>query len=158
MTDGGPDRIEALVTELVDARREFVEALDTALAKRGADARLVGEWGARELVAHIGYWAGHGAEAIHAAEQGRADEFDVGDQEVEARNETVARVARETDLATIRRREAASFEAFVDRLRALDPALLDLRLAEWGTLHDGIREDGVLHYRVHAQELRELTG
>jgi hypothetical protein len=142
-----------LARELTEARTNFMDALDRVTAERGPDARLAGEWGARELVAHLGYWVGHAAEAIHAVEQGRADEFDVGDQEVDVRNETVARVARQASLATVRRREAASVEALIERLDDLDPALLETRLAAWGTLHDGIREDGAVHYRTHANQL-----
>ena len=142
-----------LADELSEARAAFVAKLDRLLAERGPDARLSGEWGPRELVAHLGYWAGHAAEAIHAVEQGRADEFGIGDREVDARNETVARVARETILATVRRREAASVEALLERLRGLDPSLLGTPLASWGSLHDGIREDGAVHYREHTADL-----
>jgi hypothetical protein len=142
-----------LAEELSEARAAFLAKLDRVLAERGPDAPLAGEWGARELVAHLGYWVGHAADAIHAVEQGRADEFDVGDHEVDARNETVARVARQTNLATVRRREAASFDALVERLGRLDSALLETPLATWGSLHDGIREDGAVHYREHADGL-----
>ena len=31
---------------------------------------LTGEWSARELIAHLGYWTGHATEALHHAEQG----------------------------------------------------------------------------------------
>jgi hypothetical protein len=145
----GNDRVEALIGELVDARRDLFAAVD----RLDPGARLVGEWGARELIAHLGYWVGHAAEAIHTVEQGRAAEFDVADHEVDERNATVARVARQTNLATVRRREEGSFEALVERLRALDPALLDVRLADWGTLEAGIREDGAVHYREHLDQL-----
>ena len=62
-------------------------------------------------------------------------------------------LAPETNFATVRRREAASVEALLDRLRGLDPSLLGTPLASWGSLHDGIREDGAVHYREHADEL-----
>jgi hypothetical protein len=140
---------EAIADDLAEARRAFFERLDAL----PPDRRRIGEWGELELVAHLGYWIGHAAEAIHAAEQGRAAEFDVADHEVDERNATVARVARQTNLATVRRREQASFEALVERLGALDPALLDVRLADWGTLEAGIREDGPVHYREHLEQL-----
>ena len=76
--------------------------------------RVVGEWSARELVAHLGYWAGHAVEVIHAVETGRAAEVGIGEPSVDERNETVARVARQTDLATVRKREAASAQALLD--------------------------------------------
>ena len=140
---------DALVEELVAARREFFAALD----RLDPGTPVTDEWGARELIAHLGYWAGHAAEAIHHVEQGRAAEFDVADREVDERNANVARVARQTSLEIVRRREEASFTALVERLRALDPALLDVRLAAWGTLESGIREDGAIHYREHLDQL-----
>ncbi len=151
MTEALPER---LADELVAARAEFFAALATIDPARLADPGLHGTWSARELIAHLGYWVGHAAEAVHAAEEGWADAFEVGDGEVDGRNETVARIARQTDLETVRRREAASFDALLERLRGLEPALLDIRLAEWGSLHDGIREDGAKHYRAHAAALR----
>ena len=146
-----PDR---LADELVVARDEFLAALAAIEPARLADPGLHGTWSARELIAHLGYWVGHAADAIHAAEEGWADAFEVADAATDGRNETVARIARQTDLETVRRREAASFDALLERLRGLDPALLDIRLADWGSLHDGVREDGANHYRAHATDLR----
>lgn len=149
-TDSAPWQ---LADELTAARSAFMTRLDRIIAERGRDVRLTGAWGPRELVAHLGYWVGHAAEAIHAVEQGRAGEFETGEGEVDARNETVARVARQADLATVRRREEGSYRALIERLHALDPALLDTQLAGWGSLREGIREDGSVHYLQHAKEL-----
>jgi hypothetical protein len=142
-----------LADELTAARFTFMARLDEVVAERGREARLSGEWGARELIAHLGYWVGHAADAIHAVEQGRADEFEIGEGEADARNETVARIARQTDLATVRRREEGSYRALLERLHALDPILLDTRMAGWGSLRQGIREDGPRHYLGHAADL-----
>jgi hypothetical protein len=142
-------RVEALVDDLIGARRDFLAALERADPR----SALVGDWTARELVAHLGYWVGHAAEAIHAVEQGRAPEGEIDDREVDERNATVARVARQTDLATVRRREAASVEALVERLRAIDPAILETRTADDETLEDAIRVDGPDHYREHLDQL-----
>jgi hypothetical protein len=150
---GDDRRTTELIDELREARADFMGSLEATVGERGDGPGLAGEWGARELIAHLGYWVGHAADAIHAVQEGRAGEFDVGNDEVDARNETVARVARATDLATVRRREGASFEALVEGIRTLDPGLLDVRIADWGTLRDGIREDGAVHYREHADDL-----
>ena len=146
---------ERLVDELTAARGAFFDALSVVSPESWTTPGLIGEWSARELIAHLGYWAGHGVEAIHAVETGRADEFGADRPEVEEVNATVARVARQADLATVRKREAASVEAFVERLRAMDPALLATRLPHHGlSLEEGIREDGADHYREHAEQLR----
>ncbi|MCA1587628.1 MAG: DinB family protein [Chloroflexi bacterium] len=147
-------RAGALVAELVAARGEFLAALDAVDPSRLTRSGLVGEWSARELIAHLGYWAGHAAELIHAAEHGDAPEAGLSGEEVEARNRTVARVAAQEDLATVRLREQGAFDALAERLAAIAPELLDLSLDGPGTLEQAIDEDGAAHYREHAEQLR----
>jgi Mycothiol maleylpyruvate isomerase N-terminal domain len=145
---------QRLADELVAARAELFEALaaveDGSLTTPG----LVGDWSARELIAHLGYWAGHAVEVIHAAEEGRIEEIDQDAPPTDEMNAIVARIARETDLATVRKREAASVEALLERLRRLDPGLLSVRLPDGATLEAGIEEDASAHYREHAEDLR----
>lgn len=147
---------ERLVEELQAARGALLDELAAVRPESMTTPGLVGEWSARELIAHLGYWAGHAVEIIHAAEEDRLEEMGVDDPAVDDVNETVARVARETDLATVRKREAASVEVLVDRLRAIDPSRLTQRLPDGATLADGITEDGAAHYREHADELRSI--
>jgi hypothetical protein len=149
MSDDGA----TLADDLAAARAEFLSALEALPPGRLNAPGLVGEWSARELVAHLGYWAGHAVEVIHAVEGGRDAEV-VDGPSVDARNETVARIARQTDLATARKREAASVQALLERLAAIDPALLSERLPDGATLAQGIREDGPEHYREHTADMR----
>lgn len=69
---------DRLVEELRAARGEFLAALDRLEPAALDRPELVGEWGARELVAHLGYWAGRAVETIHAVEEGRAEEAVAG--------------------------------------------------------------------------------
>lgn len=144
----------SLVDDLRAARDDLLERLSVVRPESMTTPGLIGDWSARELIAHLGYWAGHAAEVIHAVEEGRADEVGVGEPSVDEVNDTVARIARQTSLATVRKREAASVEALVERVQALDPSLLAVRLPEGATLEQGIREDGPIHYREHLDELR----
>jgi hypothetical protein len=147
-------QVRALADELVAARNEFQSALadiDPALL---LSPGLVGVWSARELVAHMGYWAGHAAEAIHLAEQDRLDEFEADVPSVDDRNAVVARVAGETDMATVQDREEKAFEAFRKRLLTLDPEWLSERDADGDTLEEIIRYDGVDHFREHTNDIR----
>lgn len=143
-----------LADDLVVARTALFDALAAVEAGSLTTPGLVGEWSARELIAHLGYWAGHAVEVIHAAEEGRIEEVDLDAPPTDEMNAIVARVARETDLATVRRREAASVEALLERLRRLEPGLLAARLPDGATLEAGIEEDASAHYREHAGELR----
>lgn len=160
MTDAPPPdrRAVALADELARAREAFLAALAGLPPALREAPSLVGEWSARELIAHLGYWAGHATEAIHHAEQGRAEEFDVDPPSTDARNATVARVARETDPATVRAREEASVQALVTRLRRMDPTLLDIRLPDGDSVEAQIRADGPDHYAEHTADLEAAAG
>lgn len=150
---------QRLIDELTAARQDLLDVLDRVSPASMTTPGLLGEWSGRELIAHVGYWAGTAVEVIHAVEEGRAGEVGEGRPPTDEVNETVARVARETDLATVRKREAASVEALVERLRRMDPALLSTRLPDGGTLEQSVAEDGADHYRQHAEELRRaLSG
>lgn len=146
---------ERLIADLTAARADFLRAVD-AVPPASQTSGLAGDWGARELVAHLGYWAGRAVEIIHAVEEGRSGEVGVGDPPVDEVNATVARVARETDLATVRKREAASAEALLERLRRMEPSLLSHLLPDGTTVEAAIREDGPDHYREHADELQRV--
>ncbi len=151
MTDDVATLVAELTAALTAARADFLAVLE---AVDQTAPRVVGDWSARELVAHLGYWAGHAVEVIHAVETGRAAEVGVNEPSVDDTNETVARVARQADLATARKREAASVQALLERLAAVDPALLSTSLPDGATLAQGIREDGPEHYREHTADLR----
>lgn len=153
--NGADTSATRLRDELLAARDEFVEALNDVEPDLLTAPGLVGEWSARELIAHVGYWVGHATEAIHAVEQGRAQEFDADAGTVDERNETVARVARETDVATVMRREEGAFNALAERLETMDPGLLTATFSDGGTLEATIREDGPDHYHEHTLHVRE---
>jgi SHS2 domain-containing protein len=150
----GPDQVIALVDDLLAARQEFLDALADVEPGLLTTPGLVGEWSARELIAHLGYWTGHAAEAVHQAELDKVGEFGDDEHDVDERNAIVARVAIETDLATVRQREEAAFNALVDRLRRADPNWLDERVSYGDTLERVIQDDGPEHYREHALDLR----
>ena len=128
-------RIDALADELVAARDAFMAALGDVDPALLTSPGLVGEWSARELLAHLGYWAGHAGEAIHHASQDRLDEFEVDVPSVDERNAVVARVAGETTLRTVQSREEQAFEALRERVLEIDPAVA--RRARRGRGHAG---------------------
>jgi Mycothiol maleylpyruvate isomerase N-terminal domain len=150
-----PDpHVKQLLDGLTAARDEFLAAvadIDPALRETPG---LVGDWSARDLLAHVGYWAGHAAESLHRSELGELHEFGRDDLSVDERNEVVARVARETDYKTVASREQGAYEAFVARLRTVDPESLSDRDADGDTLEEIISFDGAEHYREHTLDVR----
>jgi hypothetical protein len=153
MADRDP-HVQALIDDLQLARDEFLAAIgDIDPALRIAPG-LVGAWSARELLAHVGYWAGHAAESLHRAELGELAEFGRDELSVDERNEVVARVANETDYETVAKREQGAFEQFATRLAVVDPDSLGERDADGDTLEEIIAFDGADHYREHTLDIR----
>ena len=152
--DRTPDQLQALADDLVTARDDFQSALGDVDPQLLTTPGLAGEWSAREVIAHLGYWAGHAAEAMHHAAQGRTDDFGEDELDVDERNAVVARVAADTDMATVRQREQAAFDALLAAVQRADPAWLDERVAYGDSLEQVIRDDGPDHYREHALDLR----
>jgi hypothetical protein len=148
------NELDDLVADLKGARAEFVKAFDDVEPALRTTPGMVGEWSAAQVVAHLGYWAGHATEALHHAEQDRLDEYGRGEPEVDETNAVVARIAAETDQATILQREEAAFQALVTFLRRADPAWLDERTASGDTLGEVIHDDGADHYREHTFDQR----
>jgi hypothetical protein len=149
-----PEDLQALERELVATRDEFMAALGDVDPALLTAPGLAGEWSARELLAHLGYWAGHAAEALHAAAQGRTIDFGEDELDVDERNAVVARVALETTLATVRKREAAAFDALLTALREADPAWLEERVSYGDSIEQVVRDDGADHYREHTADIR----
>lgn len=149
---------EPHVQELLDglraARDEFMAALGDIDPALRTTPGLVGEWSARELLAHVGYWTGHAAESLHRAEQGELHEFGKDELSVDDRNAVVSRVAAETDYATVASREAGAFDQFAARLATVDPESLGERDADGDTLEEIIAFDGADHYKEHLLDVR----
>lgn len=150
-----PDQhVQALIDDLQVARTEFLAAIGDIDPTLRTAPGLVGAWSARELLAHVGYWAGHAAESLHRAELGELSEFGRDELSVDDRNDVVARVAAETDYATVAEREQGAFEQFTTRLAVVDADSLGERDADGDTLEEIIAFDGADHYREHTLDIR----
>jgi hypothetical protein len=144
---------DELAQAALDARNGFLTASAGLTTGQRDDPNLVGDWGLREIIAHLGYWVGMAGEALHQAEQDRAGEFGADDEDVDERNEIVARVAREASLATAQAREEAAFNAMLDRLQRAGPAWLLQATADGSTIGSWVQDEAIAHYREHAAEL-----
>lgn len=153
MADLDP-HVQQLLDALRTARDEFLAALNDIDPALRTTPGLVKEWSARDLLAHVGYWTGHAGESLHRAEQGELAAFGTDELSVDDRNAVVARVARETDYATVASREQGAYEAFAGRLATVDPDWLGERDADGDTLEEIIGFDGVEHYREHTLDIR----
>jgi hypothetical protein len=150
-----PDpHVQELLDDLAAARDAFLAAVADIDPALHTTSGLVGDWSARDLLAHVGYWGGHAAESLHRAEQGELSQFGRDELTVDERNEVVTRVARDTDFATVASREQGAYDAFVVRLSAVDAESLGDRDADGDTLEEIISFDGAGHYREHTLDIR----
>jgi hypothetical protein len=154
MADPIPPHVQELLDGLAAARGEFLGAVGDIDPALRTTPGLVGEWSARDLLAHVGYWTGHAAEALHRTEQGELTAFGRDELSVDERNDVVTRVARETDYATVASREQGAYDAFAARLATVDPESLADRDADGDTLEEIIAFDGADHYREHTLDIR----
>lgn len=148
------DRLAELRRELDAAREELSAALADADPALLMTPGLVGDWSARELVAHLAHWADWASTCLDAAAEGRLGELGSDTWDVDAQNADVAREAASLSMSAVRDREAESYERLVERLSSLDPSLLSMPAPWGGTVETIVIEDGPEHYAQHAQHVR----
>lgn len=147
-----------LVTELTEARDSFSAALE-AVDPRLLDAPgLVGDWNARQLVAHLAHWDDWASTCLEAAAGDGLEQLAVGDWDVDAQNAAVAARSADQAFDAVRDEEATAFERFAERLAALEPSLLEHEAPWGGTVEAIVRENGPDHYAEHAAHLRAWFG
>ncbi|MCA1587629.1 MAG: maleylpyruvate isomerase N-terminal domain-containing protein [Chloroflexi bacterium] len=140
----------------LDAQREelstALEAMDPALLTAPG---LVGDWSARELVAHLAHWNDWASTCLAAAAEDRLQELVTDTWDVDAQNAEVARQVASVPMSAVRDREADSYERLGDRLSALDPSLLSVPAPWGGTVEDIVIENGPGHYAQHVRHVRD---
>jgi uncharacterized damage-inducible protein DinB len=146
--------VAQLARQLEEARGEFSAALAEADPELLTAPGLLGEWSAREVVAHLAHWTDWGSTCLEAASEGRLDALGSDDWDVDAQNADVARAAASQTMAAVRDREAVAYERFLTTLEALDPALLDAPAPWGGTVETIVLENGPEHYAEHAAHVR----
>lgn len=149
---------EHLVAALDEARAAFLGALADVDVDLVTAPGVMGDWSVRDLVIHVAAWCRHGAEALDLATTGRGGEFAYSSGDTDAMNERILADGRTVSPAQALRREDAAFGAFRERVVALDPSLLRLRLGNGDTVEDVIRYDGPDHYAEHTEHLRAWFG
>lgn len=143
----------ALLREIDAAREAFLAALENVDAELVTVSGVVGDWSVRDLVVHVAAWDEHGADALALAATGRGAEFAYSSDDTDAMNERFLAEARASSPAEALAREEAAFAAFRERIAALDPAALAVRLGNGDSVGKVIRYDGPDHYAEHTEHL-----
>jgi hypothetical protein len=149
---------EGLLGRLDESRRAFVAALEAVDADLATVPGVMDDWSVRDIVVHVAAWCEHAVGALDLAIAGRGAEFAYSTRETDAMNLRILEEARRTAPSAALEREAAAFTAFRERLAALDPSLLGLRLGNGDTVEEVIRYDGPDHYAEHTAHLRAWFG
>lgn len=148
------ERLAELSRQLDEAREELSAALADADPALLTTPGLVGEWSARELVAHLAHWGDWASTCLSAAGEGTLADLASDTWDVDAQNTDVAREVAALPMSAVREREAESYERLAERLASLDPALLGLAAPWGGTVETVVIENGPEHYAQHAEEIR----
>lgn len=148
------DRLAELRRDLDAAREGLSAALADADPTLLTVPGLVGTWSARELVAHLAHWADWASTCLEAAAEGRLDGLASDNWDVDGQNADVADEVASLTMSAVRDREAASYERLVERLAALEPALLEMPAPWGGTVEGIVVENGPGHYAEHAEHVR----
>lgn len=146
--------IDALVRELEARRDDFHDALSEVDVDLVLAPGVVGEWSVRDLVVHVAAWCEHASSAIDLAISGRGGEFAYSGSDTDAMNERILAEGRALSAMAALDREERAFSGFRERVAALDPALLSLRLGNGDSVEEVIRYDGPDHYAEHTAHLR----
>ena len=149
------ERLAELRRELAEAREELSAALADADPALLTAPGLVGEWSARELVAHLAHWNDWASTCLTAAAEGGLAGLVTDEWDVDAQNADVAREAASLPISVVRDREAESFERFASLLAGADPAVLAMPMPWGGTTETTVIENGPGHYAEHARDIRE---
>lgn len=149
------ERLAELRRELADARDELSAALADADPALLTAPGLVGDWSARELVAHLAHWNDWASTCLAAAVEGVLDDLVMDTWDVDGQNADVAREAASLAMSAVRDREAESYERFASLLAGLDPSLLAMPAPWGGTMETIVIENGPGHYAEHAQHVRD---
>jgi hypothetical protein len=149
---------EPLLRQLEASRQAFLDALETVDADLVTVPGVMDDWSVRDLVVHVAAWCEHAVNALDLAVAGRGDEFAYSTGETDAMNARILEEARRTAPSAALEREDAAFAAFRERLVALDPSLLGVRLGNGDTLDEVVRYDGADHYAEHTAHLAAWFG
>ena len=147
-------RLAELRRDLDAARDELSAALENADRTLLTVPGLVGDWSARELVAHLAHWVDWASTCLDAAAAGTLDTLGSDDWDVDAQNADVAAAVASLPMSAVRDREAESYERLVALLAGLDPALLAMPAPWGGTLDTIVVANGPGHYAEHAEHVR----
>jgi len=150
-----PDRIADLVRDLDAAREDLSAALAAADPALLTTPGLVGEWSARELVAHLAHWDDWASTCLEALGADGLEALVTGEWDVDAQNAAVATEVASLSMSAVRDREAESYERFAGLLADLDPAQLALNAPWGGTVESIVMENGAEHYSEHSAHIRD---
>lgn len=160
MTDSATSRsrISALLAEADAERERFLAAVDAVDRELETTPGIVGDWSARDLVAHVAWWCDHGADALELAASGRGDEFAYDGDQTDAMNADALPGWQALSMAAARAEEERAFQRLRAVVAGLDAALLDHRLGNGDTTEAVIRYDGPGHYNEHTADVRAWFG
>jgi hypothetical protein len=148
-------RRQEFLSNLDDAHREFVSAVEDLDEQTFDKKWLDNRWGVREIAAHITGWHGQfsgGLERLHRGEHVRSESTDWRD--VDGLNETFASHAKGKRKAEV----LLELDRAVDSFKSAAESLSDDQFDDEGIVAGMFRKAGYEHFGEHTEMVRDWLG
>lgn len=142
---------EALIKDLEGEYENLYAVLVMGLNDAEKLRPLLDGWSVKDILAHIAAWLREGAGALERLARGEDVPPDTLDCDLDARNARFAELWREALVQDVETELHLAKEAFVSAMRSLP----DAAFAEGGAARSIVFEEGIDHFKEHAQQVFE---
>lgn len=142
---------EALIKDLGGEYENLYAVLIMGLSDAEKLRPLLDGWSVRDVLAHTAAWLREGTGALERLARGQAVPPGALDSDVDARNARFVEQWREALVQDVEAELHRAKEAFVDAVRSLP----EEALAEGGVARGIVFEEGIDHFKEHAQQVFE---
>ena len=143
---------EALIKDLEGEYENLYAVLVMGLGDAEKLRPLLDTWSVKDILAHTAAWLREGASALERLARGEPEApDDASDSEVDAANARFVEQWREALVSEVETELHLAKEAFVTAMRSLP----DEAFAEGETARGIVFEEGIDHFKEHAQQMFE---
>lgn len=142
---------EALIKDLEGEYENLYAMVVMGLSDAEKLRPLLDGWSVKDVLAHTAAWLREGASALELLARGEQPPAGAFDSDVDGRNARFVEEWREALVSEVETELHLAKEAFLTAMRSLP----DAAFAEGGTARGIVFEEGIDHFKEHAQQVLE---